>query len=51
MKTIIIRPSVDSQYSEKAKELTQAFDDMSLVNVTVVEDRAIYIFGDKRKSN
>lgn len=50
MKTIIIRPSVDNQYSDKAKELAQAFEDLTLIDKTVCEDRVIYIFGEKTKS-
>lgn len=49
MKTIIIRPSVDNQYSDKARELEEAFDEMSLIDKTICQDRVIYVFGDKIK--
>ncbi len=47
MKTIILRPSVDTQYSEKAKELHEAFNTFSLADKTICGDRIVYVFLEK----
>lgn len=47
MRTIIIRPSVETEF--KLEQLQKLFETMSLVDKTVVEDRIIYIFGEKEK--
>jgi len=47
MKTIIIRPSVETAF--KLEQLQELFETMSLVDKTVVENRIIYIFGEKEK--
>ncbi len=44
MKTIILRPSTDTEYSVKAGELEKAFETMKLIDKTVCEDRIVYVF-------
>lgn len=47
MKTIILRPSLDSEYSNRVKELEKAFKEMVLEDKTVCEDMIVYIFRKK----
>lgn len=47
METIIIRPSVDSEYSNKIKALESAFERLSLIDKTICNDRIVYVFGEK----
>lgn len=47
MKTIIHRVSVDNGNSYTAGQVEEAFETMRLIDKTVVEDRIVYIFGDK----
>lgn len=48
MKTIILRPSLDNQYSDKVKELEKAFKEMVLEDKAVCEDRIVYVFSEKK---